>query len=416
VTFTRKLGLAVLAALALSVFANAASASAANVFLASEYSAYLKADAGTSAEKNYFVAFGQTLSCRPSSFESSKQTGPSPTFESEGNETSGHCYSILSNGPINTSNCKFALDAGAPGLAGKLSIGAAGCGPIVFENAWGNCEWVVEPGANYKGSVSLKNKSGKVEAVGSITGLKVTMTGCGEAGKTDTAGTWGPEWNLKAENPFGEPVNLEVILRAPVASYEFDEGEGSTAHDSAGEHDGTINGGAFWGAGMHGGGLEFDGTNDEVVIADSNDFDLGASLTLEAWVEPATNTHGSLIQKAQSGEGKLWGYWLSAGYAGSEEKPGGAVSDGKTLLEAIAPNKLPIWQWTHLALTSDGKTQRVYINGKQVATESAVEVPPTAGPLRIGKGVPGFYTGVIDELRIYDEVLPEGEIQTEMEY
>ena len=50
-----------------------------------------------------------------------------------------------------------------------------------------------------------------------------------------------------------------------VAYWDFDEGTGSTAHDSENGYDGVING-ATWTTGVSGNALSFDGTDDYVEV------------------------------------------------------------------------------------------------------------------------------------------------------
>ena len=71
------------------------------------------------------------------------------------------------------------------------------------------------------------------------------------------------------------------------AAYSFDDGAGSTVTDDAGRSlTGTISGAAWTTAGRFGGGLQFDGVNDSVTVADSSWLALGKDMTIEAWVYP----------------------------------------------------------------------------------------------------------------------------------
>jgi hypothetical protein len=73
--------------------------------------------------------------------------------------------------------------------------------------------------------------------------------------------------------------------------------------------------------------------------------------------------------------------------------------------------------WTHLAATCDGTRIRLYVNGSEVAsTTQTAAAANGSGPLMIGghNTVPGkgFY-GLIDEVRIYNRALSQGEITTD---
>jgi hydrogenase maturation factor HypE len=73
--------------------------------------------------------------------------------------------------------------------------------------------------------------------------------------------------------------------------------------------------------------------------------------------------------------------------------------------------------WTHLAMTYDGATLRLFVNGTQV-TSRALTTPmaTSTGLLRFGgENVWGdFFQGRIDEVRIYNRALTAAEIQADM--
>ena len=73
--------------------------------------------------------------------------------------------------------------------------------------------------------------------------------------------------------------------------------------------------------------------------------------------------------------------------------------------------------WTHLAATYDGATLRLYVNGTQVAsTAKTGTIAVSAGALTIG-GDPlygQYFTGRIDEVRIYSSALTQTQVQTDM--
>lgn len=72
-------------------------------------------------------------------------------------------------------------------------------------------------------------------------------------------------------------------------------------------------------------------------------------------------------------------------------------------------------QWNHLAITFNNSTQKMYINGNLVATTSKLTSPICQGePIRVGvwwQSDPLFYTGDMDEVRIYNRVLSGKEIK-----
>ena len=69
-----------------------------------------------------------------------------------------------------------------------------------------------------------------------------------------------------------------------IAYWEFDEGGGTIAYDSAGDNNGTIYG-AVWTTGQIDGALSFDGVDDYVDVSDSASLDITAEITIGAWVK-----------------------------------------------------------------------------------------------------------------------------------
>ena len=80
-------------------------------------------------------------------------------------------------------------------------------------------------------------------------------------------------------------------------------------------------------------------------------------------------------------------------------------------------NPLPLNIWSHLALTYDGATLRLFVNGQLASAQTVSGLIATSGdPLRIGgDAIWGeYFAGLIDEVRIYNRVLSPSEIQTDM--
>jgi hypothetical protein len=95
---------------------------------------------------------------------------------------------------------------------------------------------------------------------------------------------------------------------------------------------------------------------------------------------------------------------------------GGGTFDG-TIRHTSATNAVPVNRWSHVALTYDGSTLRLYLNGNQVssrATTGSIQTPDT--PLWIGGNHPygEHFRGQIDEVRVYDRARWRGEIREDM--
>ena len=73
--------------------------------------------------------------------------------------------------------------------------------------------------------------------------------------------------------------------------------------------------------------------------------------------------------------------------------------------------------WTHLAETYDGSSVRLYVNGTPVSTTAAAgSMVSSTAPLEIGGNTiwGEYFSGLIDEVRVYNRALSAAEIQQDM--
>ncbi len=224
----------------------------------------------------------------------------------------------------------------------------------------------------------------------------------------DAAGNVGPASN---------EASATVVIAPPtglVAAYGFDAGAGTTAVDQSGNGNlGTLSNATWSTTGKFGNALSFNGTNASVSIPDSNSLDLSTGMTIEGWVQPATGGgFRTLIVKERPGD-LVYGLYSNS----DTNRPQSQVTIGTTahLLDGTAA--APSGIWTHLAATYDGTTQRLYANGTQVATLAvAGSILTSTSPVKIGgNSIWGeWFSGLIDEVRIYNRALSATEIQTDM--
>jgi hypothetical protein len=102
-------------------------------------------------------------------------------------------------------------------------------------------------------------------------------------------------WSIVAASIGGVPAASRALaLSGPVARWAFDETSGTTAHDAASSHDGTILGGATWDpTGGHdgSGALAFDGAGDGVQIPAAAALE-PSSITVLLWMRSASVGQG----------------------------------------------------------------------------------------------------------------------------
>jgi len=211
-------------------------------------------------------------------------------------------------------------------------------------------------------------------------------------------------------NPTGPPPPAPGL----VAAYSFNEGSGTTLVDRTGlGRTGSVSGAAWSTAGRNGGALSFDGVDDLVTVADHGSLDLTTGMTIEAWVRPSSvSGWRAVVQKMQGFDGMA--YTL---YAGSPTDLAAAHINTGSAVRVPSTAPLGLNVWTHLAMTYDGATVRLFVGGVQVASLAASgSMVVTTGVLRIGGNGPagGYFQGLIDDLRIYNRALSPAEIQTDM--
>jgi hypothetical protein len=198
-----------------------------------------------------------------------------------------------------------------------------------------------------------------------------------------------------------------VVGDAPAGYWRLNETTGTTAVKTAGAaNNGTYSNVTLGVAGLLAGAgntaVSFSGTNSRVQIANNSAIRPTAAVTLEAWIKPtalpAAGAFNSIVSKAESYSLQFNGPRLEftiiqSGARRRLQAPVGAIAAGGTY---------------HVVGVYDGTTQRLYINGVQVA-QAALTGAITANnnALYIGSwdGSKEFFRGTIDEVAVYAKAL-----------
>jgi hypothetical protein len=211
---------------------------------------------------------------------------------------------------------------------------------------------------------------------------------------------------------------LTSAVRADLVGWwRLDEGSGTTAADSSPSgNDGTFVGTPEWTAGKVKGGLEFDGGDyvEAPGVADINP----ESLTMMTWVNFST------VDTTDFAEGRI--DYLSRGddYAftlGGWDGTGAihaVITSAGGWQEPIGNTTIEADRWYHTAMTYDAGTDMLilYLDGEVDAEQSVTTglEHRLGGPLTIGTYSGRDHLGKIDEVKIFDTALSQGEIKGEM--
>ncbi len=200
--------------------------------------------------------------------------------------------------------------------------------------------------------------------------------------------------------------------------YQFD----GNANDSSGKaNNGTVQGGATFAPGKADQAITLDGVDDYVLVSKPEALSFEKDFTWSAWIK--TTGAGTIISRAPA-----TGIWAQGGKAlfvltnGRLRLDIGWVGNATTPASVLVNDD----QWHHVAMTvkfgtAANETVLIYIDGRLVSTVTNRDVNkyPEAGlAVKIGTASSdfpaspekSFFTGQIDDVRIYDRVISLAEV------
>jgi hypothetical protein len=216
---------------------------------------------------------------------------------------------------------------------------------------------------------------------------------------------------------FKAPANNAAGL---VAYYKCDENGGTTLVNSCtniGGLNGTINNGSAWAASQVIFGfnaLNFDGVND--VVTTTQSLSGMPAFTIEGWVYPTAAAGG--ISFFGQNDAIEFGFSSATSIGGWT---GDAVPGGNNQIDwTFNGGTFPLNTWHHVAFTGDGTNTRLIVDGVQraIVANAAPTYGASGDPFSIGGNVwspaSGYFSGNIDEVRVWNVARTPGQIQAAM--
>ena len=214
----------------------------------------------------------------------------------------------------------------------------------------------------------------------------------------------------------GPPSYAATVLSdGPIAYWRLDDTTTATAKDASGNgHDGSYQGGVTLGvqgaiAGDPDTAVQFDGNSAEMLATVPSSFDFTGNVpySVEVWAKPASSLAAmGLVGKSvyEVDAGGYLGWYVAC-------TNNGYLDNWRNNDETGNPAPAP-GVFLHVVATYDGTNLALYVNGQPfVSGPSTAPLAATGAPLMAGGAADwGMFTGVLDELAIYDKVLPQARI------
>ena len=160
-------------------------------------------------------------------------------------------------------------------------------------------------------------------------------------------------------------------------------------------------------------GLDFDGINDYVSVNSASGLNITSNISLSAWVfRNSSGKYDCIIGKDNYASNNGYSLWIY-----NDDKLTLRFGNSR-IYKSIA--SIPSGVWVHLAGTFDGTNARLYINGSLDSSYPASSPSSNNGLLYLGTpqdaigNVSYNFSGVLDDIRIWNITLSQSDIQTSM--
>ncbi|MBU1045807.1 DUF2341 domain-containing protein, partial [Patescibacteria group bacterium] len=218
---------------------------------------------------------------------------------------------------------------------------------------------------------------------------------------------------LSAALPIQFGADTTGTTTGPVADWRLDTGAGTTAYDdTTNNNDLAISGASWISSGKFGNALSFDGVNDVATSSNSTSINIQGNLSISAWVKAtdfATTTQQWIVHKDSGSAGYAFGFGTSANTM--------ALKIDGTDYESDTTFSLTNDTWHHFGVSLSGTSTTFYLDGKQLGgVVNGANAPPadsSAQILRLGSDGSNYFSGVLDEVRIYNYARSAAEVRVD---
>jgi hypothetical protein len=215
-------------------------------------------------------------------------------------------------------------------------------------------------------------------------------------------------------------VGAAAATAQPVAWWKFDEASGSTASASAGSINGALVGSASFTTGISGNAISVTQAGSGFVTFGNNFGFVGTSYSMGFWMKSSTTAPDQILLGKHTST-VVSGHLLGMNQNGPYGSPNKAWAYQSALPgnQPISTTSINDDVWHHIGVTFDFPTNqhKLYVDGVLESTQPASPMAATTAEFLIGGvnttsgGRLALYTGLIDDLQLYDFALSDTDVR-----
>ncbi len=380
-------------------------------------------------------AYAGTLTLINDSFSGNQAIGGTSGQTGQGKGGAIFIYSGATASATNTTfSGSVAADAGAPGSGNSAPpyTNNATCPTEDDVNICGTLDQISAPAsAGYghtfptgvtagttltvlSGPCSISGSSVNVNGANGTCVIQASLLPSGASTPTTTTAT-------VSITPAAAPISC---VAPPADLTAWWKGDGNT-NDVAAEYNGTAGGDLSYASGKVGQAFSFDGTQSPYVSLPAGAFPPqpgNSPFSFETWFQ--TSSGGVILGQQAAAPYASVGSYAPAIYVGADGKLRAEMFYNSTLGTTPITSSYAVndGQWHHIAVTYDGSTEAVYLDGALVGSVASFTQAANGSPLyyQIGTGYTSYwpagnnawytFSGRVDEATVYSRALSATEV------